>query len=56
MRKYTVLHKYFRELHQPSIFDRSLSPEVKESVLMSLTREECTPDPEATFKPVAIRN
>ena len=36
-----VLHKYFKELDQPSIFDRSLEPEDEEYILMSLHKEEC---------------
>ena len=43
--KYSVLLEYFGELNQPSIFDRNLDPEDEEYVLMSLTREECTPNP-----------
>ena len=55
LRKYSVLHEYFRELDQLSFFDWSLGPEDEEYVLMSLTREECTPDYKATYEPVAIR-
>ena len=42
------------ERNQPSIFDRNLDPEDEEYVLMSLTREECTPDSRAAYEPVAI--
>ena len=55
LRKYSVLHEYFKELDQPSIFDRVLDPEDEEYVLMALPREECTPDPSAAHEPVAIR-
>ena len=55
LRKYSVLHEYFKELDQPSIFDRSLEPEDEEYVLMSFTKEECTPDPGAAYEPLAIR-
>ena len=55
LRMYSVLHKYFRELNQLSIFDRNLDPEDEEYVLMSLTREERTPDPRAAYEPMAIR-
>ena len=51
LRKYSVLHEYFGELDQPSIFDRSLDPEDEEYVLMSLNREECTPDSGTPTRP-----
>ena len=56
LRKYSVLHEYFGELNQSSIFNRSLSPEDEEYVLMSLSREECTPNSGAAYEPVAIRS
>ena len=40
LRRYSLLHEYFKELDQPSIFDRVLDPEDKEYVLMGLSREE----------------
>ena len=43
LRKYSVLHKYFKEMNQPSIFERVLDSKDEEYVLMGLTREECTP-------------
>ena len=49
------MHEYFKELDQPFIFDQVLDHEDEEYVLMGLTREECTPDSSAAYKPVAIR-
>ena len=48
LRKYSVLHEYFKEL------DRVLQPEDEEYFLMSLPKEECTPDPSPAYDPVAI--
>ena len=43
LRKYSVLHEYFKELDQPSIFDPVLDPEDEEYVLMGLLRDEVHP-------------
>ena len=54
--KYSVLHEYFKELNQPSIFDRVLDLEDEEYVLIGLTREECTSVSSAAYEAVAIRS
>ena len=54
LRKYSVIHEYFKELNQPSIFDRFLNQEDEEYVLMGLTREDCTPVSSAAYEAVAI--
>ena len=57
LRKYSVLHGYFKELNQqPSIFDCVLDKEDEEYVLMGLTREDCTQVSSAAYEAVAIRS
>ena len=53
-RKYKVLHQYFKERSQPSLFDRAVEPEDEEYVLLGLTVKECTPDLELPYEPVGI--
>ena len=43
LRKYSVLHEYFKDVNQPSIFNRALNQEDEDYVLMGLSREDCTP-------------
>ena len=54
MRKYSVLHKYFRERGQESIFERSLGEEDESYVLLYLTMDQCTLDRTAPYQPLAI--
>ena len=42
LRKYEILHNYFKERNQQSIFDRTLGQDDK-YVLLGFTREECKP-------------
>ena len=50
-----MLHKYFQEQSQPSLFDRTIRPEDEEYVLLGLTVKECILDLELPYEQVAIR-
>ena len=54
LRKYSVLHEYFKDVNQPSIFDRVLNQKDEDYVLMGLSRKDCTPLSSAVFDAVAI--
>ena len=54
LRKYSVLHEYFRERGQESIFKSSLGEEGESYVLLYLTTDQCTRDRKAPYKPLAI--
>ena len=54
LRKYSVLHEYFKDVNQPSIFYRVLNQEEEDYVLMGLSREDCTPLSNAVYDTVPI--
>ena len=56
LRKYSVLHEYFKDVNQPSIFDPVLDLEDKEYILMGLSREDCSPLSSAFYEAVALRS
>ena len=55
LRKYKVLHQYFQEWSQPFLFDRTITPEDEEYVLLGLTMKECIQDLELPNELVATR-
>ena len=56
LRKYSVLHEYFKDVNQPSIFNRVLNQEDEDYVLMGLSREYCTPLPSAGARCAGVRS
>ena len=56
LRKYSVLLEYFKDVNQPSIFDRVLDQDDEEYVLMGLSREDCTLVSNAVYEAVALRS